>query len=162
MSKAFVKEDGESGDDLDLEIDPLANLPLGSKNYLTLNGYQALLQKLNDALETRSSVPSPALERRIQNLQRVLERSEAIDPEKQSGDRVLFGATVTVLDESGSLRQYTIVGLTEADAGRGRISWLSPVGKGLLQSRAGDVVLIKMPHGEEELEVKKVEFRPIG
>jgi hypothetical protein len=60
MSKAFVKEDGESGDDLDLEIDPLANLPLGSKNYLTLNGYQALRQKLNDALETRSSVPSPA------------------------------------------------------------------------------------------------------
>lgn len=158
MSKAFVKEDGEKGDELELELDPLASLPEGAKNYMTVSGFQRLRDQLATLIHERSTQPSASLERRIQVLQRTLERSEAVDPTLQSGDRVLFGATVTVEDEEAGSRRYTIVGITEADASRGRISWHSPMGRGLLQSRAGDVVVIKTPQGEEELEVKKVEF----
>lgn len=101
------------------------------------------------------------IDRRIRFLQRRIDRAEVVFPEQQGGDRVLFGATVTVVDENGSTRVYKIVGIDETDAKTGKVSWISPIGKALLQARAGDVVLLRTPKGEEELEIKKIEFKPI-
>ena len=101
------------------------------------------------------------IDRRIRFLQRRMDIAEIVVPENQKGDRVLFGATVTVLDEEQVLRTYKIVGIDETDAKVGKISWISPIGKALLQSKVGDAVLLQTPKGEEELEIKKIEFKSI-
>lgn len=101
------------------------------------------------------------IDRRLRFLQRRMDLAEVVVPEKQSGDRVLFGATVTVLDESENERLYRIVGVDEIDAKSGKVSWVSPIGQALLQTKVGDVVQLHTPKGEEELEILKIEFKPI-
>jgi transcription elongation factor GreB len=101
------------------------------------------------------------IDRRVRFLQKRIDRAEVVVPENQSGDRVLFGASVTVVDEDAATRVFKIVGIDETDAKLGKISWISPIGKVLLQSRVGDFVVLRTPKGEEELEIKKIEFKAI-
>ena len=68
-------------------------------------------------------------------------------------ERVYFGATVTVADESGAERTVSIVGVDEIDPGRGRVSWISPIATALLKASVGDVVTLRTPRGTEELEI---------
>ena len=63
-----------------------------------------------------------------------------------------FGAHVRVESEEGE-RRYQIVGVDEADAARGRIAFVSPLARALLGRRVGDVVRVRLPRGEQELEV---------
>ena len=63
------------------------------------------------------------------------------------------GATVTVCDEAGCELTYQIVGIDEADAGKGMISWISPLAKALLKAREGDTVRFQIPDGLRELDV---------
>ncbi|MDY0268408.1 GreA/GreB family elongation factor [Trichloromonas sp.] len=101
---------------------------------------------------------------RIRFLSKRLESAQIIDPAAQgkiAGGKVLFGATVTV-DEGGEEKDYSIVGIDETAPGRGVISWVSPLGKALLGKREGDVVTFSAPKGERELEILKVEYRPIA
>ncbi|MCC7440616.1 MAG: transcription elongation factor GreB [Bdellovibrionales bacterium] len=101
------------------------------------------------------------IDRRIRFLSRRLDALEIVDPAILSGDRVRFGATVTVADEEGKERVYRIVGIDETDPRAGRISWISPIGRALLQKRAGDAVNVLTPKGEVELEILRVEYLPL-
>ena len=74
---------------------------------------------------------------------------------------MFFGATVTVCGEDGENRTYSIVGVDEADAGRGLISWVSPLARALLKSREGEVVRLQLPDGIDELEVVAVVYEAI-
>lgn len=98
------------------------------------------------------------LDRRIRFLTKRLESAEVIDPSAQKSDRVLFGATVTVADESGAERVYQIVGVDESDPARGRVSWISPLAKALLGKKAGEVLTFRSPKGEEELEILSIVY----
>ena len=108
------------------------------------------------------------IDRRIRFLQRRLDNVEVVDPASQKSERVLFGATVRILQEAdssdGSLHAkpvekiFRIVGIDEADAREGRISWISPMGRALLQRRVGDVVSIRTPRGEEEWEILEIRY----
>jgi len=87
-----------------------------------------------------------------------------VDPvaqDKVANGRVLFGCTVTVEDEEGDKKQYSIVGVDEYDPGKGLVSWISPIGKALLKKEEGDVATFKTPSGVKELEIIKVEYIPI-
>src|SRR3954469_6359437 len=96
---------------------------------------------------------------RIQMLEDRLARAEIIDVTKLSGDRVVFGATVKLEDsDSGAKTQYAIVGETEADLKKGRISITSPIARGLIGREVGDEVKIKTPGGDREYEILAVEF----
>jgi transcription elongation factor GreA len=96
---------------------------------------------------------------RIQMLEDRLARAEIIDVKKLSGDRVVFGATVRLEDgDSGAKAQYTIVGETEADLKKGRISITSPIARGLVGREVGDSVTIRTPGGEREYEILEVLF----
>jgi len=102
------------------------------------------------------------IDRRIRFITGQLDCAIIVDPQvqaKKAGDRVLFGATVTVGSTSGEQRILSLVGGDEMDATRGRISWFSPVGKALLGAREGDEVTVMTPGGREELEIIKVEYR---
>jgi transcription elongation factor GreA len=76
-----------------------------------------------------------------------------------SGDRVVFGATVRLEDgDSGATAQYIIVGETEADLKKARISITSPIARGLIGREVGDTVKIRTPGGEREYEILEVLF----
>ncbi len=98
------------------------------------------------------------IDRRVRFLHKRLEIAEIIDPEKQKADRVLFGASVSVRNEEESEKTFKIVGIDETDAKNFCISWNSPIGKALLQSRVGDTVTVKTPKGEEDLEILRIEY----
>ena len=99
------------------------------------------------------------LEGRIQMLEDRLARAEVIDVARLSGERVVFGATVRLEDgDSGTTAQYIIVGETEADLKKGRISITSPIARGLIGREVGDEVKIKTPGGEREYEILEVLF----
>lgn len=101
------------------------------------------------------------IDRRIRFLTRQLDAALVVDPlaqRERAGDKVLFGATVTVETSAGVERVLSIVGVDEIDTARGRVSWISPVGRALLQASEGDTVSFATPGGREELEILKVEY----
>jgi len=99
------------------------------------------------------------IEGRIQMLEDRLARAEIIDVTRLSGERVVFGATVKLEDaDSGAKAQYTIVGETEADLKKSRISVTSPIARGLVGREVGDTVKIRTPGGEREYEILEVLF----
>ncbi len=104
------------------------------------------------------------IDRKIRHLTGQLDTAVIVDPVEQgtrAGDRILFGATVTVENVAGQQRSYSLVGGDEMDAGRGRISWFSPVGKALLGACEGDEVTVLTPAGREILEIVRVEYLPL-
>lgn len=178
MSKAFTKEtDCDDDDDIQgIEI------PKGIKNYMTVQGYQALRKELEHLVKVeRPDVVSVVawaasngdrsengdylygkkrlreIDRRIRFLTKRLEMAEVIDPALQPNrDQVFFGARVIYENQNGEKFDITIVGIDEADPLSGKISWISPVAKALLKAREGDSVHLVTPAGPQELIILEV------
>ncbi|GAB4010196.1 MAG: transcription elongation factor GreA [Bdellovibrio sp.] len=99
------------------------------------------------------------IEGRIAQLQAVLASSKIVDVRKIQSEKIVFGATVTLLDlESDESIKYQVVGEEESDTKRGRISYTSPMGKALIGREVGDTVVVKAPKGDREYEIKAIEF----
>ena len=101
---------------------------------------------------------------RIRFLTRQLEDATIVDPVEQqkiANGRVLFGCTVTVENEAGEEKVYSIVGADELDPSRGYLTWISPIGRALLGSEEGDLVSFTTPVGQTEFEIIKVEYKPL-
>src|SRR5688572_14983243 len=96
------------------------------------------------------------IDRRIRSLTQRLESAVVVKPDEQAGDVVRFGATVEIVDENGQRSTYVLLGPEEADPALGRLSFKSPLGQSLMRRRAGDVVLVKRPAGEIEIEIVSV------
>jgi len=184
MSKAFVREsEGEDEDDLP----PALALPLGTRNYITPAGHARLKAELEhlikrerphvveivawaasngDRSENGDYIYGKRrlreIDRRIRFLTKRLDIAEVVDPLRQGeNDQVFFGARVTVADGEGSESTYTIVGVDEADVGRGRISWISPLARALIKSREGDTVRFQSPFGLREIDILEVKYEVI-
>ena len=182
MNKAFVKEDAPEEE----EGHPAAPaLPHGTKNYMTRRGYALLKAELEQLVKTERpalvQVVSWAakngdrsengdylygkkrlreIDRRIRFLMKRLESALIVDPASQENtEQVFFGATVTVCDAEGCECIYQIVGIDEADAGQGMISWISPLARALLKAREGDAVRFHSPSGPRELEVVDIRYK---
>lgn len=98
------------------------------------------------------------IEAMIADIEDRLSRAMVIDPKSLSGDKVVFGATVTLIDEEKKKVRYQLVGQTEADAKVGRISYNSPLGRALIGRLKGEEVEVSTPSGERYYEVAKIEF----
>ena len=158
---------------------------MSDREPMTITGYQRLKDELKDLKSVQRPAISAAIEEarahgdlkenaeyhaakekqsfiegRIKEVESKLALAEVIDPTSLSGDKVVFGATVTVVDgETGEPARYQIVGLDEADLKEGKISLTAPIARALIGKRVGDVVEVKLPkRGNKELEVEKVEF----
>lgn len=101
------------------------------------------------------------IDRRIRFLNQRLDNAVVVDPEKINSTKVQFGATVEVMDEDGSHKCFTIVGVDEVDTAKNRISWQSPIGRNLIGKSPGDEVLVKVPSGELTYEVVSITYKPI-
>jgi transcription elongation factor GreA len=98
------------------------------------------------------------IEAMLADLEDRLSRALVIDPTTLSGNKVVFGATVTLLDEDNKKIRYQLVGQQEADARVGRISYNSPLGRALIGREVGDEVEVTTPAGDRYYEVAKIEF----
>ncbi|MEO7635631.1 MAG: transcription elongation factor GreA [Sphingomicrobium sp.] len=98
------------------------------------------------------------IEATIADIEDQLSRAQLIDPTSLSGDKVLFGATVTLKDEDGKTIKYQLVGQVEADAKVGRISYNSPLGRALIGRQSGEEVEVSAPSGDRYYQIKKIEF----
>jgi len=96
-------------------------------------------------------------EGRIAELEDRLARAEVIDVSKLSGNSVMFGATVTVVDEdTDEEKRYQIVGENEADVRSGKVSITSPIARALIGKKIGDTVEVNTPGGGKSYEVVNV------
>ena len=98
------------------------------------------------------------VEAQIADIESKVTRAQIIDPTTLSGDRIVFGATVTLLDDDDKPVRYQIVGQTEADATGGRISYNSPLGKALIGKSLGDEIEVTVPSGDKFYLVEKIEY----
>ena len=181
MSKAFVRESEEDDD----EQPAGPSVPAGIRNYMTTTGYARLQSELEQLVKSER----PALvqtvswaagngdrsengdyiygkkrlreiDRRIRYLMKRLESAVVVDPALQENcEQVFFGATVTIADPDGAEAGYQIVGVDEADAAAGCISWLSPLARALIKARLGDTVRFESPAGIREIEVVAIRYR---
>ena len=182
MNKAFTKEPDSPADDVELDSGPA--LPAGAKNYITEAGHR----RLQDELKALIKVERPKvvetvawaagngdrsengdyiygkkrlreIDSRIRFLTKRLEIAEIVNPAAQTNrDQVFFGATVTYATSDDKEHTVTIVGIDEADADRGQVSWIAPVSRALLKARIGDVVELKGPRGVDSLEVLAIRY----
>jgi transcription elongation factor GreB len=103
---------------------------------------------------------------RIRFLTKRIEAAEVVDPEApragQAATRAFFGATVRYANAAGVSRVVSIVGTDEIDLNRNHISWVSPLGRALMKSEAGDSVILQLPGGTESLTVLEVCYQRIS
>ena len=99
------------------------------------------------------------IDRELGHLSRRMRAARIVDPARQEDrSRVLFGATATIVDEDDVERTVTLVGIDEADAGTGRISWISPLANALKGARVGDVRRVNLPAGSREYEILAIRY----
>jgi transcription elongation factor GreA len=102
------------------------------------------------------------IEARIRELDAKTSLAEIIDPVTLSGDRVMFGATVTYEDtESGEQKTYTIVGDDEGDLKKNRISISSPIARAMIGKSIGDTAVVRSPKGNRQVEIVSIEWLPV-
>jgi len=180
MSKAFTKESEPE----EVERDESAALPAGVKNYITPAG----MARLRAELKNLQSVERPKvvevvswaagngdrsengdylygkkrlreIDRRVRFLLKRMEIAVIVDPAAQTNrDKVYFGATVTYCDEDGVASTVRIVGIDESRTDRGEVSWISPVARALMRASLGDLVTVRAPGGDTEVEITGITY----
>jgi transcription elongation factor GreB len=144
VSKAFTKDDRP---DEPVIVRHRPSLPEGLPNYVTRRG----LQGLRDLLAaSEPGVRRAELEQRI--------AAAVVTPPPAERDEIRFGARVKMRDTAGALREIQIVGVDEADPGKGLVAFLAPLARALLGRRAGDQVTVRAPGGADDLEVLAVDY----
>ena len=99
------------------------------------------------------------IEGRVGELEERISRAEVIDVKKLSGKTVMFGATVTLIDEDSEEKlTYQIVGEDEADVKQGRLAVTAPLSRAIIGKKVGDVVEVNTPKGEKAYEISRVKF----
>jgi len=184
MSKAFVKDDAEAPDSPEPAAGTAAGpaLPPGGKNYITPAGFARLQAEKKQLLEVeRPEVVKTVawaaslgdrsenadyiygkrrlreIDRRVRFLIKRLEAAEIVNSSGRDTDQVFFGARVRVKGASGE-RTVQIVGIDEVNPAKGCVSWISPIARALIKAREGDVVRLRTPVGDEQLEILEVDY----
>ncbi|HLW35802.1 MAG TPA: GreA/GreB family elongation factor [Chthoniobacterales bacterium] len=150
MSRAFVKED----------VDPpersgrkrsASGLPPGAANYITARGRNRLCEEL---AKLRASNQN---DERLAELEQILESVQIVHPPDPPSRSVTFGATVTVKDKKGATETHTVIGVDELDFEPDAVSWISPLGKKLLNAEIGDWIILD---DGRSAKIEKVNYRP--
>ena len=151
MSRGFVKEDDQE----EIPIVPQrAYLPEGVTNFITLFGMNQLLAEkqmlederdnLNNANENEKRIELNYINAKLQLLNNRIAEAKIVNLNDQPQNEIRFGATVTLRTEgSGNIQTFQIVGVDEADISKGKVSFISPIARVLINKKTGDKVIIK-------------------
>ncbi len=166
MSRGFVRE----GDQEEVPIVPQrAYLPEGVPNFVTSNGLEQLLaekdaliaekENLSISNENEKRIALNFLNAKLQLLNNRIADARVVDPKDQPTDEVTFGATVTIKNmSSGMIQTFQIVGVDEADIARGKLSFISPIAKALLNQKKGMKISIMRDREEIIFEILNVSY----
>ncbi len=99
------------------------------------------------------------IDKRLKFLRDRIENAQVVDPAQVKSEKVVFGATVAIVDEDGVEKSYVIVGEDEIEPGKNKISWKSPMAKALLGKEVGDETEIQRPSGPLVVEIVKISYR---
>ncbi len=167
MSRGFIKEDDQE----EIPIVPQrAFLPDGVPNFVTPAGMEQLLaekqmlirerEDLSIANENEKRIAVNFINAKLQLLNDRIADARMIDPKGNPQDEIRFGALVTLKNEgSGKIQIFQIVGVDEADIAKGKISFISPLAKALINKKSGDKVTLKRERGEVVFEVVDISYR---
>ncbi|MEO8934999.1 MAG: GreA/GreB family elongation factor [Xanthomarina sp.] len=166
MSRGFVKEDDQEEIPL---VPPRADLPEGVTNYMTPNGMDQLLkekqmlhderEQLDISNENEKRIAVNYINAKIQLLNVRISTGKIIDLSAQPQGEIRFGAWVTLkVDEASKLEKYQIVGVDEADISKGKISFISPIAKILINKRIGDKALLKLVKTDRVFEIIEINY----
>ena len=165
MSRAFVKEaDGEQ-----VVEAPPQRRHSDAPNYITPEGFEALrarVAELDAQRRTLAGAPErlgrrtdqQRIETELRYLNERVQRAIVVEPPEAPCLEVGIGAEVDLVDENDEAHRFVIVGEDEVDAGAGRVSWNSPLGRAVLRRRAGDSTRWERPAGDIEIEVVAVRY----
>jgi transcription elongation factor GreB len=151
MSRGFVKEDDQE----EIPIVPQrAYLPDGVTNFVTRAGLDQLLAEkemlvserdnLSSANENEKRIALNYINARLHLLNNRIAEAKVVNPNEQPQNEIRFGASVTLKTKgSGKIQTFQITGVDEADISKGKISFISPLAKTLINKKIGEIVILK-------------------
>jgi transcription elongation factor GreB len=167
MSRGFVKEDDQEEVPM---VPQRAFLPDGITNFVTPEGMNLLLaekQQLTDEKnslgntnENEKRIALNFINAKLQLLNRRIAEAQIVNPGEQPQDEIRFGASVTIrAAESKKSQTFRIVGVDEADISKGKVSFLSPVSKALINKKTGDRVVLKQAGKDVVFEITDISYK---
>ena len=167
MSRGFVKEDDQE----EIPIIPeRAYLPEGVPNFVTRIGMDQLLAEkqmltdekdnLSNASENEKRIALNFINAKLQLLNNRIAEARIVNLKEQPQNEIRFGASVTLKSEaSDNIQNFQIVGVDEADISKGKISFISPVAKSLINKKTGDKVILKRAKEDIVYEILDITYR---
>jgi transcription elongation factor GreB len=167
MSRGFVKEDDQE----EIPIVPQrAYLPDGVPNFVTRSGMDQLLAERQLLVSEKDNPGSPNdndkrialnyINARLNLLNNRIAEARVVNLNEQPKNEIRFGATVTLkTQESGNIQTFQITGVDEADISKGKISFISPLAKTLINKKTGDRIILKQPNKETVFEIMGIDYR---
>lgn len=166
MSRGFVNEDDHEEIPL---VPPRADLPQGLTNYVTQVGMDELLQEKEELLseiesidasnEKEKRIATNHLNAKLQLLNSRISSAKIIDLSQQPKDEIRFGAKVSLIEEVQKKPQrYQIVGVDEANISKGKISFISPLARILINKKVGEKAILKLADRDRIFEIKEIEY----
>jgi transcription elongation factor GreB len=167
MSRGFVKEDDQE----DIPIVPQrAFLPEGVTNFVTQAGMNQLLAEQQMLISEKDSLSSTSesekrialnyINAKLQLLNNRIAEARIVNLKEQPQKEVRFGALVTLRTKaSDKIQTFQLVGVDEADISRGKISFISPVAKSLINKKIGDKVVLKRAKEDIVFEILDITYR---
>jgi len=164
MSRAFVKEDSEDPGE------PVKRQPSGKPNYVTPAGLESLKAKSAELAWARAGLVSKQrldeprslalrqAETDLEYYDTQIKRAVLVDNRGLAAEDVRFGATVSLRETGGTVKEYKIVGEDEADAAAGKLNWGSPLAGALLGAGPGAQIVLTRKTGLIQLEIISVRY----
>ena len=166
MSRGFVKEDDQE----EVPIVPQrAYLPEGVTNYVTPTGMTQLLAErqmleneknnLNNTSENEKRIDLNYINAKLQLLNNRIAEARIVDLNEQPQNEIRFGATITLKTETTkNIQTFQITGVDEADIAKGKVSFISPVSRILINKKTGDKVILKQAGKDVVFEITGISY----
>lgn len=166
MSRGFVKEGDQEEVPL---VPPRADLPPGETNYVTQAGLNALLAEKEEMIqeirlldatsENEHRIALNHINAKLLLLTDRIATAKVIGLSAQPKDEVRFGATVTLqMDKSNKHQKFQIVGVDEADITKGKIAFVAPLARLLMEKKVGDEAILKLAKGNRVFMIVAIEY----
>ncbi|MFB0909480.1 MAG: GreA/GreB family elongation factor [Flavobacterium sp.] len=166
MSRGFVKEDDQEETPI---VPPRADLPEGIVNYVTQGGMGELLNEKQELIsekenlkiidENERRLALNYINAKLQLLNNRIATAKIVDLNNQPNDEIRFGALVTLkITGKTELQQYQIVGVDEADISKGKISFISPIAKILINRKVGEKPILILANENRIFEIMEVVY----
>ena len=169
MSRGFVKEDDQE----EIPIVPQrAHLPEGVTNFVTRVGMDQLLTERQMLVNEKDNLISENendkrialnyINAKLHLLNNRISEAKVVNPNEHPQNEIRFGALVTLKTEgSGNIQTFQVVGVDEADISKGKISFISPLAKTLINKKKGDRVIIKQAQKDTVFEIMGIAYHEV-